>query len=153
MLQTVRAKKVDKNWGHLSTILVIIFWNFYNVLVQIRLTTCKMKRGIQYSNNSRKIRKSRYQTFLDLSSFTGFLYFVPNILFRIVDYMLLSWFMVLKLSKTVHFLQFCAGLSQKPKCVKVIYIHGSESFHYSLSENDMSYKGLSHRSWVLAIKI
>ena len=29
-------------------------------------------------------RKSRYQTFLFLSSFTGFLYFVPNILPRIL---------------------------------------------------------------------
>ena len=28
MLETVRAKKVDKKWGHLSTALVIIFWNF-----------------------------------------------------------------------------------------------------------------------------
>ena len=147
MLQTVRTKKVDKKWGHLSTILVIIFWNFYNVLVQIRLTTCKTKRGIQYSNNSQKIRKSRYQTFLDLSSFTGFLYFAPNILSRIVVSMLPSWVIVLQLSKKVHFLQFCAGLNQKPKCVKAMYIHGSESFYYSLSENDMSYRGLSHRSW------
>ena len=54
--------------------------------------------------------------------------------------------MVLKLSKKVHFLQFFADLSQKPKCVKVIYIYGSESFYYSLSENDMAYSGLSHRS-------
>ena len=58
-----------------------------------------------------------------------------------------SWVMVLKLSKKVHFLQFCADLSQKPKCVKVIYIYGSESSHYSLSENDMAYRGRSHRLW------
>ena len=51
--------------------------------------------------------------------------------------------MVLKLSKKVHFLQFCAGLSQKPKCVKAIYTYGSESFYYSLSENDTSYRSLS----------
>ena len=61
--------------------------------------------------------------------------------------MLPSWVMVLKLSKKVHFLQFCADLSQKPKSVKAIYIYGSESSYYSLSENDMVYRGLSHRSW------
>ena len=49
----------------------------------------------------------------------------------------------LKLSKKVHFLQFCADLSQKPKSVKAIYIYGSESSYYSLSENDMVYRGLS----------
>ena len=37
-----------------------------------------------FGSNSQKTRKSRYQTFLVLSSFTGFLYFVPNILPRIV---------------------------------------------------------------------
>ena len=35
-------------------------------------------------NSSQKTRKSRYQTFLVLSSFTGFLYFVANILSEIV---------------------------------------------------------------------
>ena len=39
------------------------------------------------------------------------------------------------------------SICQKPKSVKAIYIHGFESFYYSLSENDMSYRGLSHRSW------
>ena len=33
----------------------------------------------------KKKHKSRYQTFLVLSYFTGFLYFVPNILSRSVD--------------------------------------------------------------------
>ena len=47
----------------------------------------------------------------------------------------------------VHFLQFCAELSQKPKGVKAISINESESFYYSLSENDMPYKSLSHRSY------
>ena len=60
--------------------------------------------------------------------------------------MLPSWVMVLKLSKKVHFLQFCADLSQKPKCVKAIYIYES-GFYYSLSENNMPYRGLSHRSY------
>ena len=64
----------------------------------------------------------------------------------------IEWVIVLKLSKKVHFLQFCADLSQKPKSVKAIYIYGSENFHYSLSENDMVYKGLNHRSWDISNK-
>ena len=32
------------------------------------------------------------------------------------------WVMVLKLSKKVHFLQFCTDFSKKPKSVKAIYI-------------------------------
>ena len=47
------------------------------------------------------------------------------------------WVMVLKLSKKVHFLPFCADLSKKPKFVKIIYIYASESYHYIHSENDM----------------
>ena len=62
-------------------------------------------------------------------------------------FMLYSWVMVLKLSKKVHFLQFSADLSQKPKPVKAIYIYGSENSCYSLSENGMVYRGLSYRSW------
>ena len=54
--------------------------------------------------------------------------------------------MVLKLSKQVHFLQICTDLSQRTKSVKAIYIYGSESSYYSLSENDMVYRGLIHRS-------
>ena len=57
-----------------------------------------------------------------------------------------SWVMV-KFSKKVHFLQFYADLSQKPKSDKVIYIYGIGSSSYSLSENDMVYRSLSHRSW------
>ena len=53
---------------------------------------------------------------------------------------------VLKLSKKVNFLQFCADLSKKPKCVKAIYIYASESSDYTLSENEMVYRCLSHRS-------
>ena len=55
--------------------------------------------------------------------------------------------MVLKLSEKVHFLQFCADISQKPKYVKAIYIYGSDNSYYSLSENDMVYRGLSNLSW------
>ena len=58
-----------------------------------------------------------------------------------------SWVMVLKLSKKVHFLQFCADLSKKSKSVKAIYIYASESSHYTLSENAMVYRGLRHHSW------
>ena len=54
--------------------------------------------------------------------------------------------MVLKLSKKVHFLQFCADLSQKPKSVKAIYIYASECSYYGLSDNDMVYRGLGHYS-------
>ena len=61
--------------------------------------------------------------------------------------MFLSWVLVCKLSKKVYFLQFCADLSKKSKSVKAIYIYASESSHYTLSENDMVYRGLSHRSW------
>ena len=38
-----------------------------------------------------------------------------------------SWVKVLKLSKKVHFLLFCADLSKKPRSVKAIYIYASES--------------------------
>ena len=38
---------------------------------------------LNFGNSSQKTRKSRYQIFFALSSFTGFLYFVPNILSKI----------------------------------------------------------------------
>ena len=41
----------------------------------------------------------------------------------------------LKLSKKVHFLQFCADLSKKSKSIKAIYIYASERPCYALSEN------------------
>ena len=46
-----------------------------------------------------------------------------------------SWAMVLKSSKKVHFLQFCADLSKKFKSVKATYVYASESSHYTLPEN------------------
>ena len=49
--------------------------------------------------------------------------------------------------QNVHFLQFCADLSLKPKSVKTIYIYESECFYCGLSENDIVYRGQSHRSW------
>ena len=48
--------------------------------------------------------------------------------------------------KKLHFLQFFADLTKKPRSVKAIYINASQSFHYTLSENDMVYRGLSNRS-------
>ena len=50
-------------------------------------------------------------------------------------FMFLSSVMVLKLSKKVHFLQFCGDLNKKYKSIKAIYIYVSESSHYTLSEN------------------
>ena len=46
-----------------------------------------------------------------------------------------SWVIVLKLSKKVHFLQFCADLSKKSKSVKAIYIYASKRTPYALSGN------------------
>ena len=40
--------------------------------------------------------------------------------------------MVLRFSKEVHFLQFGADLSRKPKSVKLIYIFAYESSNYTL---------------------
>ena len=54
----------------------------------------------------------------------------------------LSTFHVCQLSKK----KFCADLSKKRKSVKIIYIYAPESFHYTLLENDMAYRGLSHSS-------
>ena len=47
----------------------------------------------------------------------------------------------------VHILQFCSDLNKKLEPIKAIYIYASESSHYTLSKNDMVYRGLSHCSW------
>ena len=52
-------------------------------------------------------------------------------------FMFSFWVMFFNLSKKVHFLQYCAGLGKKPKSDKAIYIYASESFHFTLSENDI----------------
>ena len=44
-------------------------------------------------------------------------------------------------------MQFRADLSKKPMSVKEISIYASESSYYTLSENDMVYRGLRHLSW------
>ena len=49
--------------------------------------------------------------------------------------------MVLKLFKTVHFLQFCADLR---KSIKAIYIYASESSRYALSENGNVYYAMTY---------
>ena len=63
-------------------------------------------------------------------------------------FMFPSWVIVCKFSKKVHFLQYCADLSKKSvDCsVEAIYIYATESSHYTLPENAMIYRGLSHRS-------
>ena len=43
--------------------------------------------------------------------------------------------MVLKLSKKVHILQFCADLRKKSKYMKTIYIYASQRAGCTLSEN------------------
>ena len=58
-----------------------------------------------------------------------------------------SWVMVRKLSKKMHFLQFCAEPSKKSKSIKAIYTYAAESSLSTLSKNGMVYKGPSHRSW------
>ena len=58
--------------------------------------------------------------------------------------MFLSWVMTLKLSKEVHFLQFCADLSKKSMSTKVIYIHASGRSCYALSENGIVYYSMTY---------
>ena len=43
--------------------------------------------------------------------------------------------------------------SARNKSVRAIYTYASESSHYTLSENDMVYRGLSHHYKILATKI
>ena len=50
----------------------------------------------------------------------------------------------LKLSKKVHFLQFCADLSKKSKSIKAIYIYASERSRYALSENGIVYYAMTY---------
>ena len=52
--------------------------------------------------------------------------------------------MVLKLSKKVFFLQFCADPSKKCKSFKAIYIYASDSSRYALSENGIVYYAMTY---------
>ena len=55
-----------------------------------------------------------------------------------------SSFMALKLSKKVHFLQFCAGLSKKSRSIEAIYIHASGRSRHALSENGIVYYNMTY---------
>ena len=52
--------------------------------------------------------------------------------------------MVLKLSKKVHFLHFCADLNKKYMSIKAIYIYASGRSRYTLSENDIVYYAVNY---------
>ena len=52
--------------------------------------------------------------------------------------------MVLKLSKKVHFWQFCADRSKKSKSNKTIYIYASERSRYALPENGIVYCAMTY---------
>ena len=54
-----------------------------------------------------------------------------------------SWVMVLKWSKRVQFLQFCADLRKKSKSIKAIYVYASERSRFVLSENGIVYCAIS----------
>ena len=58
---------------------------------------------------------------------------------------------VLKLSKKVHFLQYCADLSKKSKSIESIYIYASERSHYALSENVIVYYALTYCFGVISV--
>ena len=53
----------------------------------------------------------------------------------------LSWGMVLKMTKIMHFLEIWADLSKKPKYMKAIYFHPSERPHHALLKNSIFYRG------------
>ena len=55
--------------------------------------------------------------------------------FICLAFMFPSWVMVLKLSKKVNFVQFCADLVKKSKPLKAISIYVLESSHHIVSEN------------------
>ena len=58
------------------------------IWIQTQLSDQSPFQKLNFGNSSQKTRKSRYQIFLVLSSFTEFFYFVTNILSRIVDILL-----------------------------------------------------------------
>ena len=61
-----------------------------------------------------------------------------------------SWVIVLKLSRKVHFSQFCADFGKKSKPIKTIYINAFESSPCTLSDYAMVCTGLSHCSWYIS---
>ena len=61
--------------------------------------------------------------------------------------MLPSWIMVLKLSKKVHFLQFCTDHGQKPKSVIKQFTYMDLKVLIKLFKKMLVYGGVSHHSW------
>ena len=57
--------------------------------------------------------------------------------------------MVLALSKKVHFVQFCADLSNKSQSIKAIYIYASKRSCYALLENGIVYYAMLTVSEIL----
>ena len=58
--------------------------------------------------------------------------------------MLVSWFMVLKLSKKVDFFEFFADLRKKSRSIKAIYIYVTKRSRYALSENGIVYYAMTY---------
>ena len=52
------------------------------ICVEPQISAQHLFQKLHFGRSSQKTRRNRYQTFLFLSSFTGFVYFVPNILLR-----------------------------------------------------------------------
>ena len=52
--------------------------------------------------------------------------------------------MVLKLSKKVHFFQFCADINKKPNSIKTVHTYVSERSRYVLSEYGIVYYGMTY---------
>ena len=76
----------------------------FQILVETEPSAQSSFQKTNFSNSSQKTSKSRYQIFLVLSSFTGFLYFVLNTLSRILSE---NKFWVLDLPSLLHTLIFC----------------------------------------------
>ena len=55
-----------------------------SICVETRPSALSLFEKFDFGNSNQKSRKNGYQTFLFLYNITGFLYFVPNILSRIV---------------------------------------------------------------------
>ena len=71
--------------------------------------------------------------------------------------MFFSWVMVLKLSKKVHFLQFCTDLT-KFNSIEAIYTYASQRSPYTLSENGIVYNAMIYcfgdiRAWSWRISL
>ena len=52
--------------------------------------------------------------------------------------------MVLKLSKSVYFLNFVADVSNKSKAVIAVYVYAFEIFRFALLENGIGYHAMTY---------